>query len=47
MYLTSIINPGTPDGKRPGRFYVNVSHIEKRPLYEGKYYLKQMSVTYE
>lgn len=25
---------GTPDGKRPGRFYVNVSHIEKRPLYE-------------
>ena len=28
-YLT-----GTPDGKRPGRFYVNVSHIEKRPLYE-------------
>jgi uncharacterized protein (DUF885 family) len=27
--------PGTPDGKRPGRFYVNVSHIEKRPLYEA------------
>ena len=25
---------GTADGKRPGRFYVNVSHIEKRPLYE-------------
>jgi uncharacterized protein (DUF885 family) len=25
---------GTPDGKRPGRFYVNVSHIEQRPLYE-------------
>lgn len=26
---------GTADGKRPGRFYVNVSHIEKRPVYEN------------
>ncbi len=25
---------GTADGKRPGRFYVNVSHIDQRPLYE-------------
>lgn len=26
---------GTADGSRPGRFYVNCSDIEKRPLYEG------------
>lgn len=26
---------GTADGKRPGRFYVNCSEIEKRPLYES------------
>lgn len=25
---------GTADGKRPGRFYVNVSHLDKRPVYE-------------
>ena len=26
---------GTPDGKRPGRFYVNVSNISERPVYES------------
>lgn len=26
---------GTADGKRPGRFYVNCSHIEQRPTYEA------------
>jgi uncharacterized protein (DUF885 family) len=26
---------GTADGTRPGRFYVNTSHIEKRPVYES------------
>ena len=25
---------GTPDGKRPGRFYVNISNIHERPVYE-------------
>jgi len=25
---------GTPDGSRPGRFYVNVSHLDKKPKYE-------------
>lgn len=25
---------GTPDGSRPGRFYVNVSRLEERPKYE-------------
>jgi len=25
---------GTPDGQRPGRFYVNVSRLEERPRYE-------------
>eukprot|EP00756_Hemistasia_phaeocysticola_P049326 Hpha_TRINITY_DN23790_c0_g1::TRINITY_DN23790_c0_g1_i1::g.93132::m.93132 len=25
---------GTPDGKRPGRFYVNASNLNKRPKYE-------------
>lgn len=25
---------GTPDGTRPGRFYVNVSNLNKRPKYE-------------
>lgn len=25
---------GTPDGKRPGRFYVNVSRLSERPKYE-------------
>lgn len=26
---------GTADGKRPGRFYVNCSHVEKSPTYEA------------
>ena len=26
---------GTADGSRPGRFYVNVSHIETHPIYEA------------
>lgn len=26
---------GTADGVRPGRFYVNCSHIEKRPVFEA------------
>ena len=35
IYRRTFHVSGTPDGKRPGRFYVNVSHIEKRPLYES------------
>lgn len=25
---------GTADGKRPGRFYINISHIEQKPIFE-------------
>ena len=27
---------GTPDGNRPGRFYVNISNLKQRPKYEMK-----------